>query len=56
MERGIYMRSLFLKILFSSFLTVIFVGIAIVLGIFTRPLALLFCAFTLGTALIGHRY
>jgi putative oxidoreductase len=34
----------------------LFVGIAIVLGIFTRPLALLFCAFTLGTALIGHRY
>jgi two-component system, OmpR family, sensor histidine kinase CpxA len=30
-ERGIYMRSLFLKILFSSFLTVIFVGIAIIL-------------------------
>ena len=31
MERGICMRSLFLKILLSSFLTVIFVGIGIVL-------------------------
>ncbi len=29
----------------------LFVGVAIVLGIFTRPLAVL-----LGTALIGHRY
>ncbi|CAM5780714.1 DoxX family protein [Ottowia pentelensis] len=32
------------------------VGIALVLGVFTRPLALLLCLFTLATALIGHRY
>lgn len=32
------------------------VGIALMLGIFTRPLALLLCLFTLVTALIGHRY
>lgn len=33
-----------------------FVGIAIVLGILTRPLALAFAVFTLGTALLGHRF
>jgi putative oxidoreductase len=32
------------------------VGIAIVLGYYTRPLALLLAIYTLVTALIGHRY
>jgi len=33
-----------------------FVGLALVAGFFTRPLALLFTFFVLGTALIGHHY
>lgn len=33
-----------------------FAGIAIVLGFYTRPLALLLAAFTLATAFIGHHY
>ena len=33
-----------------------FVGVAIVLGFYTRPLALLLAVYTLGTALIGHHY
>lgn len=33
-----------------------FVGVAIVLGFWTRPLALLLALYTLGTALIGHHY
>jgi putative oxidoreductase len=32
------------------------VGIAIAVGIFTRPLAVLLALYTLGTALIGHRF
>ena len=32
------------------------VGLALVLGIFTRPLALIFMLFTLATALLGHHY
>lgn len=32
------------------------VGIAILLGFYTRPLALLLAIYTLVTALIGHRY
>lgn len=33
-----------------------FVGIAIVLGFLTRPLALLLALYTLATAFIGHHY
>jgi putative oxidoreductase len=32
------------------------VGIALVLGIFTRPLALVLAVYTLATALIGHHF
>ncbi|MDA8092905.1 MAG: DoxX family protein [Betaproteobacteria bacterium] len=34
----------------------LFVGIAIVLGLYTRPLALLLALYTFGTAVIGHHY
>ena len=33
-----------------------FVGIAIVIGFYTRPLALILALYTLGTALIGHHF
>ena len=33
-----------------------FVGVAIILGLLTRPLAVLLAIYTLGTALIGHHY
>lgn len=33
-----------------------FVGIALLIGFYTRPLALVFAVYTLGTALIGHHY
>jgi putative oxidoreductase len=33
-----------------------FVGIAILIGFYTRPLALLLALYTLGTALIGHHF
>ncbi|GAB2539690.1 DoxX family protein [Rhodanobacter koreensis] len=33
-----------------------FVGIAIVIGFYTRPLALLLALYTLATAMIGHHY
>lgn len=33
-----------------------FAGLAVLFGVFTRPLALLFFVYTLGTALIGHHY
>jgi putative oxidoreductase len=33
-----------------------FVGIAILIGIFTRPLALVMAVYTLATAFIGHHY
>lgn len=32
------------------------VGVALLVGFFTRPLALLLAAYTLGTAIIGHHY
>ncbi|MFM0294681.1 putative oxidoreductase [Burkholderia sp. WP9] len=32
------------------------VGIALLVGFFTRPLALLLAVYTLGTAIIGHHY
>ncbi|MEP7042889.1 MAG: DoxX family protein [Dokdonella sp.] len=34
----------------------LFVGIALAIGFYTRPLALLLALYTLGTALIGHHY
>jgi putative oxidoreductase len=34
----------------------LFVGLAIVVGFYTRPLAFLFALYTLGTALIGHHF
>jgi putative oxidoreductase len=34
----------------------LFVGLALLVGFYTRPLALLLGAYTLGTALIGHHY
>jgi putative oxidoreductase len=33
-----------------------FVGVAIILGLLTRPLAVILAIYTLGTALIGHHY
>lgn len=33
-----------------------FAGVAIFVGLFTRPIALLLALYTLGTALIGHHY
>jgi|SRR5271155_754448 len=32
------------------------VGLALIVGFYTRPLALLFAVYTLGTALIGHHF
>lgn len=39
-----------------SIIVEFFFGLGIVLGIFTRVLAWIFVAFTLGTALLGHRF
>jgi putative oxidoreductase len=33
-----------------------FVGLAVAFGVWTRPLALLFALYTLGTTLIGHHF
>jgi putative oxidoreductase len=33
-----------------------FVGLAIIFGLYTRPLAVLLALYTLGTALIGHHF
>jgi putative oxidoreductase len=33
-----------------------FVGLALIVGFYTRPLALFFAVYTLGTALIGHHF
>ena len=33
-----------------------FVALALIVGFYTRPLALLFAVYTLGTALIGHHF
>jgi putative oxidoreductase len=44
---------------FSAFVALVmefFVGIAILIGFYTRPLALLLALYTIITALIGHRY
>jgi putative oxidoreductase len=43
----------------SAFIAVVMeliVGIALVVGFWTRPLALLMALYTLGTAIIGHHY
>jgi putative oxidoreductase len=40
----------------SALIMEFFVGIAIVLGYYTRPLSILLALYTLITALIGHRY
>ena len=44
---------------FSAIIAVVmefFVGLAILFGVWTRPLALLLALYTLGTAFIGHPY
>jgi len=34
----------------------VFIALAVILGVWTRPLALLLALYTLGTALIGHHF
>ncbi|MGF6703138.1 putative oxidoreductase [Paraburkholderia sp. MM5496-R1] len=44
---------------FSAVIAVVMelvVGVALLVGFFTRPLALLLAVYTLGTAIIGHHY
>lgn len=44
---------------FAAFIALVmefFVGIAILIGFYTRPLALLLAVYTLVTAMIGHRF
>ncbi|GLQ47342.1 hypothetical protein GCM10007862_23930 [Dyella lipolytica] len=40
----------------SALIMELFVGIAILIGFYTRPLALLLAIYTVVTALIGHRF
>lgn len=40
----------------SALVMELVVGLAILVGFYTRPLALLLCLYTLITALIGHRF
>jgi putative oxidoreductase len=43
----------------SAFIAVVmefFVGLAIIIGLYTRPLAALLAIYTLATALLGHQY
>lgn len=40
----------------SALIMEFFVGIAILIGFYTRPLALLLAIYTVVTAMIGHRY
>ena len=43
-------------LMMGSVTAVVVAGLLIAIGFYTRPLALVFAAYTLATALIGHRY
>ena len=51
-----YMTSLPMLAAISAVVMEVPAAILIVLGFFTRPLAVLFVFYTLGTAVIGHHY